>query len=175
MSETQPLINSHDFPPCYQGRAPVRTRWLGRLSTALMVALTFLWVFRYLGGVGLSPTVTGPGVNTTDVIFNWHPLLMCIAFPVLMGEALIAYKAPLCFADKAPRELKKKLHIILHCLALVLVIIAVIAVFKSHSLKQPAPTPDLYSLHSWLGILTLSVLGQQVCLSADIAGIRVLT
>ena len=73
------------------------------------------------------------------------------------------------------RELKKKLHIILHCLALVLVIIAVIAVFKSHSLKQPAPTPDLYSLHSWLGILTLSVLGQQVCLSADIAGIRVLT
>ena len=103
MSETQPLINSHDFPPCYQGRAPVRTRWLGRLSAALMVALTFLWVFRYLGGVGLSPTVTGPGVNTTDVIFNWHPLLMCIAFPVLMGEALIAYKAPLCFADKAPR------------------------------------------------------------------------
>lgn len=33
-------------------------------------------------------------MNDTGVIFNWHPLLMTLAFPVLMGEAVIAYRAP---------------------------------------------------------------------------------
>lgn len=27
-------------------------------------------------------------------LFNWHPLCMVIAFPVLMAEALLAYRAP---------------------------------------------------------------------------------
>ena len=33
--------------------------------------------------------------NDTGVIFNWHPLLMTLAFPVFMGEAVMAYRAPL--------------------------------------------------------------------------------
>ncbi len=32
--------------------------------------------------------------NDTGGIFNWHPLLMTLAFPVLMGEAVLAYRAP---------------------------------------------------------------------------------
>ncbi len=27
-------------------------------------------------------------------LFNWHPLCMVVAFPVLMAEALLAYRAP---------------------------------------------------------------------------------
>ena len=33
--------------------------------------------------------------NDTGKLFNWHPFLMAIAFPLLMGEALLAYRAPL--------------------------------------------------------------------------------
>lgn len=36
--------------------------------------------------------VTG---NDTGQLFNWHPLLITLAFPVLMAEAVLAYKAPL--------------------------------------------------------------------------------
>lgn len=33
--------------------------------------------------------------NDTGKLFNWHPFLMALAFPLLMGEALLAYRAPL--------------------------------------------------------------------------------
>lgn len=33
--------------------------------------------------------------NDTGMLFNWHPFLMALAFPLLMGEALLAYRAPL--------------------------------------------------------------------------------
>ena len=33
--------------------------------------------------------------NDTSGIFNWHPLLMTLAFPVLMGEAVMAYRTPM--------------------------------------------------------------------------------
>ena len=33
--------------------------------------------------------------NDTGGVFNWHPLLMALAFPVFMGEAVMAYRAPL--------------------------------------------------------------------------------
>lgn len=38
--------------------------------------------------------------NDTGGIFNWHPLLMTLAFPVLMTEALLAYRAPLASLDR---------------------------------------------------------------------------
>ena len=33
--------------------------------------------------------------NDTGMLFNWHPFLMALAFPLLMGEALLSYRAPL--------------------------------------------------------------------------------
>lgn len=55
------------------------------------------WVFGFLGGLRLSPQPTAPdgSANDTSQLFNWHPLLITVAFPVLMAEAILAYKAPL--------------------------------------------------------------------------------
>lgn len=33
--------------------------------------------------------------NDTGKLFNWHPFLMALAFPLLMAEALLSYRAPL--------------------------------------------------------------------------------
>jgi cytochrome b-561 len=33
--------------------------------------------------------------NDTGKLFNWHPFLMALAFPLLMGEALLSYRVPL--------------------------------------------------------------------------------
>ncbi len=56
------------------------------------------------------------------------------------------------------------MHAALHTLAVICVILALIAAFTSHTLKRPVPTPNLYSPHSYLGIMTVILLGAQVCL-----------
>lgn len=50
-----------------------------------------------LGGVALGPTSIKdkPDENSTTKLFNWHPILMTLAFGVFMAEALLAYRAPL--------------------------------------------------------------------------------
>lgn len=57
---------------------------------------------------------------------------------------------------------RKLLHMLLNAFAVVAAIFGVIAAFRSHTLKRPVPTPNLYSPHSYLGITTLVLLGMQV-------------
>jgi hypothetical protein len=58
---------------------------------------------------------------------------------------------------------RKLLHTILNSLAVIAAVLGVIAAFNSHTLKRPVPTANLYSPHSYLGILTLVMLGLQAC------------
>lgn len=51
---------------------------------------------------------------------------------------------------------------LLNTFAVIAAVFGVIAAFRSHTLKRPVPTPNLYSPHSYLGILTLVFLGLQV-------------
>ena len=105
MQTTEPLLGTSVATSVRsdESPAPKWLRWLARLASASLVVVMFVWVFKYLGGVSFSPKVTGEGVNDTGVIFNWHPLLLTIAFPVLMGEAVLAYKAPIVGGDSQPR------------------------------------------------------------------------
>jgi hypothetical protein len=68
-----------------------------RALAAALLALVGWWVHARLGGVAAGP---GPD-GSTSALFNWHPLLMTLAFPVLMSEALLAYRAP--WRRDAPR------------------------------------------------------------------------
>eukprot|EP00983_Pelagomonas_calceolata_P104875 1159071-Pelagomonas_calceolata.AAC.3 len=49
----------------------------------------------YLGGVSTKAVPDGKGGTDTSKIFNWHPVLMTLAFGVFMAEALMAYDAPI--------------------------------------------------------------------------------
>lgn len=57
-------------------------------------------------------------------------------------------------------------HAVLHTLALACIALGVAAAFISHTAKRPAPMPNLYSAHSWLGMSVLGLLGGQFCLGA---------
>lgn len=60
------------------------------------------------------------------------------------------------------RSQRKAWHVALQSTAALLTILAVVAAFKSHTLKKPAPMPNLYSTHSYLGMMVLVLFGLQV-------------
>lgn len=79
---------------------PPPPAWLTSVTRVVEVStfvLTAVWVFNELGGLSTGPTMVDvqKDVNDTNKLFNWHPLLMSLAWPVFMAEAVLAYKVPL--------------------------------------------------------------------------------
>ena len=63
--------------------------------------------------------------------------------------------------------LLKILHGLLLLFSLIFTIVGLKSVFDSHNLAKPKPIPNMYSLHSWLGITAVVLFGLQV-LSHDV-------
>lgn len=68
---------------------------------------------------------------------------------------LMAYKT----VARAERRVQKIIHMMLNLTALCLGAVGVRAVFKFHAMLH---LPDMYSLHSWIGLTTICVFGLQV-------------
>ncbi|KAI3734137.1 hypothetical protein L6452_13600 [Arctium lappa] len=68
-------------------------------------------------------------------------------------KAIIIYKT-----IPAKRQTQKVIHLVLHFIALVAGILGVYAVFKFH---HELHIPDMYTLHSWIGLSTLCLFGLQ--------------
>jgi len=81
--------------------------------------------------------------------FNWHPLLMTIGLIYLYGNGMIFYRV---FRDGKKKTLKL-LHAAIMMGSFILMVIALKAAFDSHDLNTPNPIPNMYSLHSWMGII----------------------
>lgn len=69
-------------------------------------------------------------------------------------EAIMSYKTV-----AAERETQKIVHLILHTIALASGIIGIYAVFKFHN---ELSIPNMYTLHSWIGMSTFCLFGLQV-------------
>lgn len=59
----------------------------------------------------------------------------------------------------AVHDVKKLIHMLLHLLAICLAIVGISAAFKYHDMIYKE---DVYSLHSWIGITTISMFCLQV-------------
>ncbi|KAM9393617.1 lysosomal membrane ascorbate-dependent ferrireductase CYB561A3 isoform 2-T3 [Pholidichthys leucotaenia] len=88
--------------------------------------------------------------------FNWHPVLMVTGLVVLYGNGAVLYRIPLTWGqNKLPWKL---CHAALMLLALILSILGLCAVFDFHNTSH---IPNLYSLHSWIGIAATALFAIQ--------------
>ncbi|XP_061468652.1 transmembrane ascorbate-dependent reductase CYB561 isoform X1 [Rhineura floridana] len=102
-----------------------------------VITMTGAWMGHYQGGIAW---------ENSKLQFNVHPLCMVIGMVFLQGDALLVYRV---FRNESKRS-TKILHGLLHALALVIALVGLVAIFQYHK-KQGFP--DMYSVHSWCGIL----------------------
>ncbi|CAN1180647.1 Transmembrane ascorbate ferrireductase 1 [Linum perenne] len=120
--------------------------YVAHAIAVVAAVLVLVWCISFRGGLAWED-------SNKNLIFNLHPVLMLIGFIIIGGEAIISYKSlPL------EKQVKKLIHLILHAVALALGILGIYMAFKFHNESGIA---NLYSLHSWLGILVISLYGIQ--------------
>lgn len=125
---------------------------IAQISGFMAVVLMGIWTGHHLGGFAWQ--------GDPNHQFNWHPLLMTLGMIYLYGNGLLMYRM---FRNERKRKLKL-LHAGVMISVFFLAVIALKAVFDSHNLKpckDPksegdfCPVPNLYSLHSWMGLITV--------------------
>ncbi|KAL7826555.1 hypothetical protein AOLI_G00317640 [Acnodon oligacanthus] len=124
------------------GWAGVRTLpWYVAASQVLgvtCVVITGVWMGHYYGGYAW---------DGSSQQFNVHPLCMVLGLVFLYGDGVLVYRV---FRNESKRSVKI-LHALLHMMALIISIVGLVAVFDYHN---SANIPNMYSLHSWCGMLT---------------------
>ncbi|KRZ37984.1 putative cytochrome b561, partial [Trichinella pseudospiralis] len=106
------------------------------------------WMNNFCGGFQWN----GP----PEAMFTYHPLFMTLSLQFLLGEAIMIYRM-LRYVSK---KISKFCHIVLHSTVFLFFVIALKAVFNSHNYSLPA-TPNLYTLHSWLGMTVVLIFCMQ--------------
>ncbi|KAK9756364.1 hypothetical protein RND81_01G091600 [Saponaria officinalis] len=112
----------------------------------VITSLVLVWLLHFREGLAFKSHVKAK-------IFNIHPLLTIVGFILFSGEAIMAYKTV-----HGARKIEKQLHFTLHLVALLTGILGIYAVFKFH---QELGIPHVYSLHSWVGLITISLYALQ--------------
>ncbi|XP_074288699.1 putative ascorbate-specific transmembrane electron transporter 1 [Silene latifolia] len=112
----------------------------------VVTALVLVWLLHFREGLAFN-------THIKPKIFNIHPLLMIVGFILLGGEAILAYKTV-----PGARKIQKRTHLTLHLVALLTGLIGTFAVFKYH---QDLSIPHFYTLHSWVGLITIILYGLQ--------------
>lgn len=112
------------------------------------LVLVLFWVIYYRQGFAWT--------ENPSLEFNLHPVLMIAGFITFSGFSMLLYRIGRC----CRRIYVKLFHTIFHALAVPCVVVAFIAVLDSHNLAFP-PIRNFYSLHSWLGFVTMGLFGLQ--------------
>ncbi|KAM6461539.1 plasma membrane ascorbate-dependent reductase CYBRD1 isoform 2-T2 [Liasis olivaceus] len=129
--------------------------FLALLGSALLlgflsVVFALVWVLHYREGLAW---------NGDLAEFNWHPVLIITGFVFVQGIAIIVYRLP--WTWKCSKVLMKLIHAGLNTVALTLAIISLVAVFDFHNAKK---IPNMYSLHSWIGLTAVILYALQLVL-----------
>ncbi|WOL13324.1 hypothetical protein Cni_G22094 [Canna indica] len=120
--------------------------YVAQMTAAAAAVMVLVWCINFRGGLAFEST-------NKSLIFNVHPVLMLIGFIIMGSEAMMCYRV-LPWSKKA----NKLIHLVVHGIALVLGAVGISAAFKFHN---ESGINNLYSLHSWLGLGTISLFAIQ--------------
>uniref|UniRef100_A0A336KHM1 CSON003216 protein n=1 Tax=Culicoides sonorensis TaxID=179676 RepID=A0A336KHM1_CULSO len=121
------------------------------VSSLLLLAatvLTLFWAIYYRQGFDLTDA---------DKKFNLHPVLMIGGYITLSGFSIILYRICRCCSHL----MVKLLHALFHALAIPCIVVGFLIVWDY---KNQTGTAHFYSLHSWLGLITMGLFGLQFIL-----------
>nr|XP_039270935.1 cytochrome b561-like [Styela clava] len=105
----------------------------------VMVVLVIVWT---------SKTLEGFAWDGTSKEFNLHPLCMICGYILLYGEAILSFRV----FSQHDKRFVKVIHGFFHLIAFVTAVVGIVAVFDFHNSSKP-PIPNMYSLHSWCGMI----------------------
>ena len=106
-----------------------------------MIVLTIVCISKHLGGFGW---------EQPNLKFNFHILCMVVGMIFFYGNAILVYRV----LRKERKPKLKIIHASLNGISLVLAAFGFYCVLDFHN---KANIPNFYSLHSWLGIITMSL------------------
>nr|XP_046218891.1 plasma membrane ascorbate-dependent reductase CYBRD1 [Oncorhynchus gorbuscha] len=95
--------------------------------------------------------------------FNWHPVLIVTGFIFMQGIAIVVYRLP--WTWKCSKLMMKCIHAGLNILAFIFAVISLVAVFDFHNAQI---IPNMYSLHSWVGLAAVILYSLQLVLGVCI-------
>lgn len=165
------LVDRNVSSSTFFQRAQSISIFISLILSPVAIILVSDWV-SILGGVSWAE-------GDAKRVFNWHPVMMVTAYAIMNVGTLIfrvsgtsSYQASslqsstprnvpatstATSADPKKRRIVKIFHASSWTLSLVFGIIGIIAVFKSHNDPISGYIANLYSLHSWIGMLVLSL------------------
>lgn len=112
------------------------------------VVLVFIWTVLIRGGFAWR--------SDLKLEFNWHILLLTVGMVYLGGNVNLVYRA----LRTSSKQGLKLTHAYMHGAILLMVLVGMVAAFDAHNLANP-PKANLYSLHSWVGLLTVILYASQ--------------
>ncbi|PWA51555.1 cytochrome b561, eukaryote [Artemisia annua] len=121
--------------------------FLARLTATLVTILVLTWA------VYFTTSFVPHTLSQRDLIYSvLHPLLMVIGFILISGEAILVHRwLP------GSRKSKKRVHLWLQGVALASGIFGIWTKFQG----KDGVVANFYSLHSWMGLLCVSLFGAQ--------------
>lgn len=122
---------------------------IAQITGIMAVVLTGIWMGHFRGGMAWQ---SDPAHE-----FNWHPMLMVLGMVYLYGNGILMYRL---FRNEKKKKLKL-IHAGVMISSFFFSVIALKAVFDSHNLAEKGPVPNLYSLHSWMGMITVLLFTSQ--------------
>lgn len=133
--------------------------YLAQIMCLLAVAFICIWAAntntskKYLGGLGTESSWD----DDTELLFNWHPVSMVLAFTFGSTQAVLSYRYT--FLHRLFGKFgQKAVHLMWHTVTMGFLLFGLYATIEWHYIEDE---PDLYSLHSWLGVTTTALFSAQ--------------